>query len=153
MKLNALRIVTLLASLSFATLMDAGCGLTKPNSASFASVKIKDSTPEKIRDATVAVFREDGYTVVSATTNEFVFVQEGSRMNKFAYGDWVGGGSVYVRVRGAIVPLSDGVYRLQCTAYMVQDYGTMMEDEQRLANFRSHPWQRLLDKVKDRLKP
>jgi hypothetical protein len=152
MKLNPCQIVGCFASLVLIALANAGCGLTKPNSASFASVKIKDSTPEKIIAATVAVFMEDGYTTVAATTTGFIFVQEGSRMNKFAYGDWVGGGSVYVRVRGEIVPLTGGEYRLQCTAYMVQDYGTIMEDEQRLANIRSHPWQRLLDKVKDRLK-
>jgi len=151
MKLNSTWFVGLVASLSFVAFLGAGCHLGKPNSASFASVEIKDSTPEKIIAATVAVFQEDGYTTVSAAPGGFVFAEEGSRMNKFAYGDWVGGGSVYVRVRGEIVPLSGGVYRLQCTAYMVQDYGTMMEDEQRLANIRSRPWQRLLNKVKDRL--
>ena len=131
----------------------SGCrSVGKPNSASFASVEIKGRTAVEIRDATVAVFREEGYTPVVAGTSELVFEQEGSRMNKVAYGDWVGGSSVYVRVKAAIVPLSDTEHRLQCTAYMVRNKGTGIEDEVRLANVRSGPYQRMLNKVAKQLK-
>jgi hypothetical protein len=131
----------------------SGCrSIGKPNSASFASVEIKGRTPTEIRDATVSVFRDDGYSTVFAGTTDLVFEQEGSRMNKVAYGDWVGGSSVYVRVKASIVPLSESDYRLQCTAYMVRNKGTGIEDEVRLANVRSGPYQRLLKKVAGQLK-
>ena len=131
-----------------------GCqSVDKPYSASFASVEFKWRTPQQIREAAISVFQEDGYSVQAAGPSDLVFQKEGSRANKVAYGNWVGGPPVYVRVKTAIVPVSEGVYRLQCNAYMVRDANdSHMQDEVKLANIRSGPYQSLLNKVAKRLK-
>lgn len=138
-----------LASMMFMT----GCrSIGKPASASFASVEIKGKTVEQIHDATVEVFRQDGFAVTADQATKFVFDREGSRMQQFSRGDWYQGAPVYERVRAEIVSLGDGKYRLQCTAYMVRDRGTFFEDETKLLNIRGRPYQNLLDKVAKQLK-
>ncbi|HVM49383.1 MAG TPA: hypothetical protein VMU04_15250, partial [Candidatus Acidoferrum sp.] len=54
--------VTFVVFAALLAIVATGCGLTKPAGAGFASVKIKNSTPAKIQQAAVQVFREDGYT-------------------------------------------------------------------------------------------
>jgi hypothetical protein len=57
-----------------------------------------------------------------------------------------------VRVRTEIVTLNAEKKRLQCQAYVVKNAGdSFFEDEQRLTNIRSRPYQNLLDKVADKL--
>ena len=131
-----------------------GCrSVGKPASASFASVEISGRTPEQIRDASVAVFREAGYTIVTTTTTDLVAEKEGTQANKLAHGDWVSGGSVWVRVKATIVPLSAGQHRLQCNASMVRGKGdSFFEEEVKLSNLRGRPYQNLLDEVAKRLK-
>jgi hypothetical protein len=58
-----------------------------------------------------------------------------------------------VRVKVDIVSLSGDSQRLQCQAYIVRNAGdSFFEDEQRLANIRSGPYQSLLNKVAKQLK-
>ena len=125
-----------------------GCkSLDKPNSASFASVRIQGHTAEQIRAATVVVFQQDGYVAVGGRS-EMVFEKEGSRWDRIAYGSFVDDASVWVRVRVSVVPLSEGVFRLQCQAYKVRDKGdSVFEQQVRLKNNHSKPYQALLDKV------
>jgi len=146
----------LLASLVLVTvsLGLVGCkSLDKPASASFASVRIQGRTPEQIRDATVAVFKQDGYLAVGTTPPNLVFEKEGSRWDRMAYGSWVDDQPVCIRVKASIVVLSEAACRLQCNAYMVRSKGDkVFEEEVRLKNNHSKPYQALLDKVLGRLK-
>src|SRR5690348_11293 len=81
-----------------------GCkSLDKPASASFASVVIDGRRLEEIRDATVAVFQQDGYKVAIDHPDHMVFEKEGSRMNQISYGQWLSEGGVWVRVKAQIV--------------------------------------------------
>ncbi len=132
----------------------AGCrSLGKPYSARFASVEIPGRSPAQIRDATVAVFRDERYAVASAGLTDLVFEREASGFSNVAYGNWMGGTPVYVRVKVAIVPLADGVHRLQCDAYMVRDKGdALVEEEVKLSIAHGGPYQKLLDKAAGRLK-
>jgi len=141
----------LLASASIGLI---GCkSLDKPESASFASVRIQGHTVEQIRAATVVVFQQDGYTPVDVGRSEMVFEKQGSRWDRIAYGNWIDDASVWVRVRVSVVPLSEGVFRLQCQAFKVRDKGDAVFEEQvRLRNNRSKPYQALLDKVLGQLK-
>ena len=136
-------------------LAGAGCGATKPGSASFASVTIRGHTPEEILKTTVQVFQEDGYAAGNMG-NQVVFQKEGSRMTNLAYEGLVGtheGAQTLVRVKMDLVNLGADAYRLQCQAYVVKDAGdSFFEEEQRLANIRSRPYQALLDKVAKQLK-
>ena len=146
--------VVLLGSLLL--LFITGCGATKPASASFASVIIRGHSTEEITKATVAVFQEDGYSV-RAVDGKLIFDREASRMNNIAYEGVVGahyGAQTLERVKAALVEIGADAYRLQCQAYIVKDAGdTFFGEEQKLANIRSRPYQNLLDKVAERLKP
>lgn len=150
---------TLLKFLSLALacgLFGFGCSsLSKPASASFASVTISGKSSGEIRDATVAIFRENGYQVF-ASRQGLTFEQEGSKANSIARDGFVGshyGAVTIIRVRAELVDLGNGAQRLQCQTYMVSGAGdAFMEEEHRLANYRSGPYQDLLDEVAKRLK-
>jgi hypothetical protein len=133
-----------------------GCSsLNKPASASFASVTISGKSAAEIRDATVTVFRENGYQVFGSSQG-LTFEKEGTKANSIARDGFVGshyGAVTIIRVRAELVPLGNGAQRLQCQTYMVSDANDpFMQDEHRLANFRSGPYQELLEEVAKRLK-
>jgi hypothetical protein len=133
-------------------LFSAGCHLGQPASASFASVKISGRSVGQIQQATVAVFRDDGYQAYNSSGLEWMFEKEGTQMNKVAYGNWIGGTPVWIRVRTSMVPLGPNSYRLQCHAFMVRSKGdSFFEEEVQLKNIRSGPYQELLDKVSGKL--
>jgi len=137
-------------------LVCAGCGATKPSGASFASVIIKDHLPDEIAQVTAQVFQEDGFRGGSMAGHPMVFQKEASRMTDLAYQGVVDthyGARTAVRVKVDIVTLSTDSYRLQCQAFVVRNAGDgFFEEEQKLANFRSGPYQSLLNKVARQLK-
>jgi hypothetical protein len=143
------------AALVLCGLLAGGCS-SLPNSASFASVVIKDRTVEQIRDATVAVFTAEGYAGSAAAGGQLVFTKEGSRLNTISRDGLYAtqqGASTLVRVKVKLVNLAPDTHRLQCDAFMVSGAGdSFFEEEHRLANFRSRPYQNLLDKVARQLK-
>ena len=137
-------------------LAGAGCGATKPGSASFASVVIKGHSPPEIARVTAQVFQEDGWVGGSMKGHPIVFQKEGSRMTDLAYGgvaDTFYGAKTVVRVKMDLVSLGSDSHRLQCQAYIVKDPGDpFFSQEQKLANVRSGPYQSLLNKVAKQLK-
>ena len=125
----------------------AGCGLTKPASASFASIVVNGHTMKEIQNAAGHVFSADGYNVM-VRDNEMKFEKQGSRAAELAYEGLAGNGPVNVRVLASIVQLSQTSYRLECQAFIVKSPGDpVMEEVIRLQNIRSRPYQDLLDKV------
>lgn len=134
----------------------AGCSSwNAPASASFASVTITGRTAEQICATTTSVFCENGYTESFNDGQSLVFTREGSRLETISRDGLVAaqeGQSTLVRVRVELVALGSGTYRLQCQTYMVINAGRTFEEEVRLANIRSRPYQKMLDAVKDRLK-
>src|SRR6476660_7743913 len=67
-------------------LAGAGCtSMTEPASASFASVTIHGHTEDEIGNATIKVFREDGYEGGLAVGTQMSFQKEGSVMKSLAY--------------------------------------------------------------------
>jgi hypothetical protein len=149
------RILTVLFGALLA-LGGAGCtSLSEPSSSSFASVTIYGRSPEEIGGATVQVFREAGYSG-GAGGRQMVFQKEGSRSDDIAYNGIANthyGAKTALRVKTELVTLPGNSYRLQCQAFMVRNAGdSFMEEEQRLVNARSGPYQKLLDQVEKRLK-
>jgi len=128
----------------------AGCGASKPASASFASVVINNHTFKEIQNAAGEVFSEDGYRV-QVRGNEMRFEKEGSRAKQLAYEGFTGG-PVNVRVLASIVQISESSYRFQCQAYIVKSPGDSFEEVIKLQNIRSGPYQELCDKVAKKLK-
>jgi hypothetical protein len=137
------------------TLTVAGCGATKPSGASFASVTIKGRSSNEIAQVTAQVFQEDGYRGGSMKGHPMVFQKEGSRMTDVAYqgvADTYYGAQTVVRVKVDIVSLGGDSHRLQCQAYVVRNANdSFFQEEQRLANVRSGPYQSLLNKVAKQL--
>ena len=138
-------------------LSGTGCGsLRGPVSAGFASVTIENHSPEEIAVAAAKVFGADGYMAGPSRAGQLVFQKEASRATTFSQSGLYAtqqGAQTVNRVKVEIVPLSGGSsYRLQCQAYIVRDAGALLEDEVRLSNIRSAPYQSLLNKVKKQLK-
>ncbi|HWH71456.1 MAG TPA: hypothetical protein VNT26_18920, partial [Candidatus Sulfotelmatobacter sp.] len=135
----------------------AGCKSSSPvvdthAAAPFAAVEIRGNTPGQISKMAEAVFREHGYLVIRADLTSLVFEKKGSKLSNFAYGNWMSDSSVWVRVKASIVPVAEAEYRLQCTAYDVQDRGVAIEEESKMSHLRSRPYQQLLEEVARRLK-
>jgi hypothetical protein len=145
-----------LLTLLCAAIVSGGCSLGKPASASFASVVIANRSIDQIQQAATMVFQGDGYRAVPGSGDTMVFEKEGSRANNLAQNGLVDthyGAQTIIRVRTDIVDLGGGSFRLQCQTFMVRNAGdSFFEDEHRLANIRSGPYQKLLDEVASRLK-
>lgn len=149
---NLTTIGKIFATLTFALalVVMAGCGATKPASASFASVDIKNHTFKEIQNAAGEVFSEDGYRV-QVRGNEMKFEKEGSRAAQLAYEGFTGG-PVNVRVLANIVQISESSHRFQCQAYIIKSPGDpTFEEIIKLQNVRSRPYQDLCDKVAKKL--
>jgi hypothetical protein len=138
-------------------LATTGCrSLSGPGSASFASVTIPDRSAIDIANATTQVFGEDGYQGGIVGPGRMLFEKEASRGTTLSRQGLVAtheGARSLNRVKVEIVPLSDGSHRLQCEAFVVSGAGdSFAEEEVRLTNVRSGPYQSLLNKVKKQLK-
>jgi hypothetical protein len=144
-------LASLLVSLAGAAVI--GCkSVDRPASTSFASVRIQGHTPEQIRAATAVVFQQDGYTAVDVRHTEMVFEKPGSQWDRIAQGSWIDEAPFVVRVRVSVVPFSNGVFELRCQAFRVRHKGeAAFEEEGRLKNNHSGPYQALLNKVPGRL--
>ena len=134
----------------------AGCGTTKgPASASFASVIIQNHTEAEIIASTTQVFAADGYQGGPSGPGQMLFEREASRATTLAREGMVGtayGAQSFIRVRVETVELPGSQYRLQCKAYTVSGGSDpFFQNEVAYANFRSGPWQSLLNKVKKQL--
>lgn len=137
-------------------LTGTGCGTTKgPASASFASVTIQNHTEAQIIAATTQVFIADGYKAGPSELGKMLFEKEASRGTTLAREGMVGtayGAQSFIRVRVETVELPGSQYRLQCKAYTVSGGSDpFFQKEVGYANFRSGPWQSLLNKVKKQL--
>lgn len=155
--LLCLRLVLQVAAVASLAPVLTGCQSTgQPASASFASVTIPDRSQAQIHAAADEVFQADGYRTLRSANGVMVFEKEASKKNQFAYSGLAGshyGEKVMVRVYGEIEDLGPGSRRLQCRAVIVRSAGdSFFEEEVNLANFRSGPYQKLLDAVANRLK-
>jgi hypothetical protein len=151
------RLFTLLAPAlgAWFVLAGAGCGTSKPGSASFASVIIKGHSPEEITRVTAQVFQEAGYAGGSMKGRPFVFQKEASRattMSREGLASTHYGAQSIDRVVVDIVALSGGQQRLQCKAYVVTGGSDpFFQEEVPLTNVRSGPYRSLLNKIAKQL--
>ena len=80
-----------------------------------------------------------------------VFEKEGSSMNNFAYGSWLGDSKVWIRVKGSVILIGERRSRLECTAFLVRDIGSATEEELPVRGMHRGQYQKLLDQVAQRL--
>ncbi len=135
-----------------AAIFSAGCSsMDKPESASFASVVIVNQTPEKIRQAAIAVFQDNGYQIIPQSDSSLVFEREATRREQIDYAGFAGtqqGDTVVIRVRVQIRVKNPGTDWLECKAYAVRNPGQpVFEQTTPLFNFQSKPYQKLMDQV------
>jgi hypothetical protein len=133
-----------------------GCGTTSGSaSASFASVLIQNHTEAEIMAATSQVFAADGYRGGQSGMGQMVFEKEASRGTTLAREGLVAthyGAQSFHRVRLETVELPGNQFRLQCKASLISGGSDpFFQNEVPLANFRSGPYQSLLNKVKKQL--
>jgi hypothetical protein len=129
-----------------------GCHSTDSSSpARFASVVISGNTPGQIRDAAMEVFGDNGYRAASTDPSAMVFEKEGSSMNNFAYGSWLGDSRVWIRVKAGIIMTGERRNLLECTAFLVRDIGSAAEEELPVRGMHRGQYQKLLDQVASRL--
>ena len=133
-------------------LLAVGCRSTTGGPAPFASVTIYGHAPETIREAVSTVFEGKGY-YDNSRRKEWIFDRRTSNMSQWVHGGWFDRDSVRERVRLRLIPLGEGVYRLEAKAAMVRDAGEIFfEEESRMTRLRSGPYQKLLDGVERHLR-
>ena len=127
-----------------------------PASASFASVTIPNRSAGEIATATAQVFGADGYRGGMSGASKMVFDKGASRATTLSRGGLVDthyGAQTINRVKVEIAAVGETGYRLECKAFVVRNAGdAILQEEVPLANFRSLPYQSLLNKVKKELK-
>lgn len=136
-------------------LFSTGCHLGRPASASFASVVIGNQTPEKIRQAAIAVFQANGYNIFQQSDDGLVFQREATRREQIGYAGFAGaheGEQVVIRVRVNIRPKNPGAYWVEGKACAVcNPQQGIFEKTTALFNYQSEPYQKLLDQIPLRL--
>jgi hypothetical protein len=126
----------------------AGCRTAdQAHSGDMASLVISHHTEAEIRQATVAVFLENGFE----QGNDLVFEKKATGMETAAYGGW-STNPVWIRLRVSITCPEQGRYIIGCNASLVKDRNQgLMEDEQRYTFQKRDECKNLLDQVKARL--
>jgi hypothetical protein len=144
------------ALIILAAIFSAGCKSTdKPESASFAAVVIPNKTVDQIREAAVAVFRQNGYTALTLGDGTTGFEREANSREQRQYAGFVGaheGDKVVIRVTIKIEPKNPGADWLSCKASAVTNPGQgVFETTSALFGFQSDPYQKLLNQVAAKL--
>jgi hypothetical protein len=146
-------VISLLVALAGAAVIGCQSG-GKPASAPFAAVRIQGHTAEQIRAATAVVFQQEGYAAVNVHGAEMVFEKQGTEWDRIVHGSWIDQAPVEVRVRVSVVPVPNGMFEVRCQAFRVKHKGdAVFEEEVRVKQNRSKPYQALLDKVPGQLVP
>lgn len=143
------RTACLLATLL--SLLICSCSTTSGGSKQFAAVTLKGYEPDKIRLTVYSVFTEKGYKE-SSRPGSWFFERGTSAMGQLLHGGWFDNEGVVERAKLRLIPLSTGVYRLECEAVMVRDAGdSFFEEEARMTRLKSGPYKKLLAEVEKRL--
>ena len=145
-------LVVFACALGLCGIIASGCQSTSRRTLpSFASVEIHGNTPGQIGDMGVVVFEEKGYKLASRDLTRLVFEKQGSHLRNLAYGNWLGGPPIWIRVKASIVPTGQAAFKLECQAFMIRGRGEPLEEEIAISNINAGPYQKLLDEVAGRL--
>jgi len=132
-------------------LLGTGCASNKPGSTSHAYIEIKNQTTADIVKATMAVYQADGYTLAVDQPGMLAFTRMASRRDVLKYGDWINDGML-MEIKVRFTDLGDNTMLLQADVYSVQDPNDkFFRSETRVAMLDRHPYQEMLNKVRDRL--
>ncbi|MCH7224831.1 hypothetical protein [Haloferula sp. A504] len=111
--------------LGLTCLLLAGCGgavgVGGPGSDSLAKVTVKQASPASIRPATVAVFREQGFSVRSETSSSVTFEKVGGRQAEIAWKTVGNPNPVIIRPTVSWSPMGADQVRLMCDVEIAQE--------------------------------
>jgi hypothetical protein len=128
-----------------------GCASNKPGSNSHAYLQIKNQSTPAIVEATIAVYTAQGYELAAEPPGMLVFQRMASRRDALKYGDWINDGML-MEIKVRFTELTSTDMLLQADVYTVQDPNDpSFRSENRVAIFDRRPYQKMLDKVRDRL--
>ena len=82
-------------------------------SGSSAWIEIRTTDPNRLADALVDVFQDDGYYLQSESESRMRFSRLASRMQELSYGSFISPGSVE-SVSISFFPISESRYRVEC---------------------------------------
>lgn len=97
----------------------AGCKTTDlAKDGSLASIFINGHTEDEIQQATIEVFKSEGFNQLAGLT----FEKQGTKNDTLMFGG-LDSEPVWIKIRVHITPTSNGRFALGCDAYAVQNHG------------------------------
>lgn len=131
----------------------SGCRSDRDLSApdDYASVWIRGHTADEIRQAAITAFKAEGFhRPDSSAGDDLVFEKQGSEMDTFKYGGWMGG--LWWRVKVSIESMDDHTLALRCEAFAVTDHDdNLVEQENKLSSAKRKYFQKILQNARDSL--
>jgi hypothetical protein len=128
-----------------AAVLFAGCKSTNPDTLALSSIVLRGNTPGQINHAVEQVFSRHGFKKMNSTVTTMVLEKKAPLSTDLAYGGWMS--TITIRVKTKIVPMSEGVYRLECNAARVEDAGQNLEEERKMGRSKHKEFDKLLQEV------
>lgn len=136
-----------------AALLLVGCGSTVGvggGSGSFVSTSVENSSRASVNTAVKSVFREEGFTLISEGSNEFLFRKWGGRSAEVIYGTWLTDG-VAIEPEVVVFDKGAGRYMVHCDVYMREHNGSeLLDANHRLLGAGKLAYQGMMNKIRKR---
>lgn len=117
---------------------------------SFVSTTVTNSTRASVNAAVKAVFREEGFSLINESANEFQFRKWGGRSAEIIYGSWFTDG-VAIEPEVVVFDKGQGTFSVHCDVYMREHNGSELLDANwRLLGSGKMAYNGLMKKIKKR---
>jgi hypothetical protein len=137
----------------FVAALVVGCQSSRqPKPGAEGAFRVSGKTPAEIAGVLTQVFTANDYLVSNKGLEKLVFEKPAGKFSNFAYGNWMGEGPVWRRIKVFITPVEGGAYDIRCEAFNVRDRGGPTEEEISVTNFRTGSCRKLLREAINRLK-
>jgi len=139
----------------FGAALGAGCRSTpaRPEAASsdsLVSAYLEGVTPESIRQATLDVFKQEGFETSYAGPTRMVFERPGTTMDNVAYGGWYSG-DIWLRVKVEIRPIWPSGQLIEMDAFKVGDREDSWFEDEHKVRFKKGPYKKLMERIQERI--
>ena len=125
----------------------AGCLSTHPGSTSLAYVVVEGASQDMIIQAAKNVFGEDSYAVEKEEPGKLVFEREATQRDRTLWKNF-GDDALRMRVVVTFEPFADDDILVRADAYALHK-DAWDEDAQKVMRIARHPYQDLLNRIKD----
>jgi hypothetical protein len=124
-----------------------GCRSSRVNEpAGGVSIELRGNTPGQIFMAAQEVYATNGYYTKLLSPLRMWCEKPASKMSNLAYGDWLPGNPLYIRVKLTLVEHGEAQYRLHSQAFKLTDRGGLLEEE-KLIRSGTGTYKKLLDEL------